>query len=182
MANKKSDTLELSLYGTIDPLWGDVSAVTVRDAIKAAGNAKTIHVRVNSPGGSVFDSVAIHSLLRSHPARKLVTVDGLAASAASIVMMAGDDIEIATGGFVFVHDPLGYVQGDAAEMRDMAGLLERMKGQLVGIYARRTGRTEADIVRMMAEETWMSAEEAVRRSRDDVPNDFRRAVGHGERS
>jgi ATP-dependent protease ClpP protease subunit len=160
---KKSSTLELSIYGVVDPLWGDVSAAAIRDELKAAGDVKTIHVRINSPGGAVFEGSAVYSLLKSHAARKIVTVDGLAASTASLIAMAGDEIVVSEAGYIMIHDPIGSVwAGDAEELRGMADLLDKLKLQITGIYARRTGRSEADIAAMMAAETWLTAEEAVK--------------------
>ncbi len=161
MATPSATTAEITLYDVIDPLWG-ISAVSIRQQIKAIpATVKTIRVRINSPGGSIFDGTAIFNQLRSHPARKIVTVDGLAASIASVVAMAGDEIEMGEGAYMMIHDPLGYVRGAADDMRDMGDLLDKMKGQLVGIYARRTGRDAAEIDAMMGDETWFTATEAV---------------------
>jgi ATP-dependent Clp endopeptidase proteolytic subunit ClpP len=156
----RADEAEVVLYDVIDPYYG-ISAAAVHEQLKAVGDVKRIRVRINSPGGSVFDGTAIYNILRAHPARKIVSVDGLAASMASIVAMAGDEIEMGEGAYMMVHDPLGVAVGDSAEMRDVAELLDRMKTQLVGIYARRTGRSEAEIAQLMQDETWMSAREAV---------------------
>lgn len=155
-----ADEVEIAIYDIIDPFWG-ISAAQIRGELRAAGDVQRIHIRIHSPGGSIVEGTALYSLLKSHPARKRVTVDGLAASMASIVAMAGDEIEIAEGAYMMIHDPIGGLAGDADEFRAMAEVLDKMKGQLVGIYARRTGNAEAEIEAMMTAETWMTGAEAV---------------------
>jgi len=157
---KADGVAEITIYDVIDRYWG-ISAEAIYTALKEMGDVKAITVRLNSNGGSVFEGTAIYNILKSHAARVTVKIDGLAASMASIVAMAGDDIEIGDGAYMMVHDPLGYVRGDADEMRDMADLLDKMRDTLVGIYARRTGRTEDEIQGLMKNETWMTAAEAV---------------------
>lgn len=158
----QADEAAITIYDVIDPFWG-ISAKDIANELKAAGDkVKTIRLRLNSPGGSVFEGTAIYNVLKQHPARVLVNIDGMAASMASVVAMAGDEIEMGEGAYLMVHDPIGSVwKGDSTELREMADLLDKMKDQLVGIYSRRTGRTEEDIRQLMAEETWMTATEAV---------------------
>jgi ATP-dependent protease ClpP protease subunit len=127
----------------------------------AAVTAPTIHVRINSPGGNVFDGSAIYNALRAHPSRIVVHIDGVAASIASIIALAGDEIRIAEGGWYMIHNPFMVAIGDAAEMRKMAELLDKIRAQLAGIYARRTGRELEEIYELMDAESWFGAEEAV---------------------
>jgi len=157
---KADGVVEITLYDVIDRLYG-ISAAAIYDQLKDLGNVKTIRVHLNSNGGSVFEGTAIYNLLKQHAARVVVLIDGLAASIASIVAMAGDEIEIGDGAYLMIHDPLGYVRGDSEDMRDMAELLDKMRDQLVGIYARRTLQPEDQIREWMKSETWMSANEAV---------------------
>jgi ATP-dependent protease ClpP protease subunit len=111
------------LYGVIGEIYlydwfGDgVTAKQFADDLKALGNVKTIDLRINSEGGSVFDGKAMYSLLNEHKAKIIVHIDGLAASAASFVAMAGDEIEIAEGGFVMIHNAYMVAMGDARELR-----------------------------------------------------------------
>lgn len=157
----KSPTVaEVTLYDVIDRFYG-VSAEGIYQQLKALGDVKEIRVRINSPGGSVFEGTAIYNLLRSHSAKITTIVDGLAASMASVVAMAGDEIEMGDGAYMMIHDPLGQVRGDSEEMRDMADLLDKLKGQIIGIYSRRTGHGEAQIAQWMKEETWMTSTEAI---------------------
>jgi ATP-dependent Clp endopeptidase proteolytic subunit ClpP len=157
----KADEAEVTIYDVIDR-WFGVSPTAVRDALKDAGEVKTIRVRINSPGGNIVDGTAIYNILKSHKAKKIAVIDGVAASMASVVAMAGDEIEMGEGAYMMIHNPLGVVWGgEADDMREMADLLDKMKGQLVGIYERRTGMDAAEISQMMDEETWMTAEEAI---------------------
>lgn len=99
-----------------------------------------ILVRLNSPGGDVFDGLAIYNALRAHPAAVHTHVDSLAASVASIIMLAGDTVTAAENSFVMVHQPWSIVVGDAADMRQMADLLDKVSGQIEGIYTAGTGQ------------------------------------------
>src|SRR5690606_2370550 len=110
---------------------------------------------------SVFEGNAIYNALVRHPARAEADIDGIAASIASVIAMAGERIHIAANAFIMVHNPRGVVWGEAADMRKMAGTLDTVRGSLVGTYARRTGRDTAQIEAWMDAETWFNAEEAV---------------------
>jgi len=145
-------------------LYGDVgldfTARTVADWLKA--NKKgTIQVRINSPGGSVFDGMAIYNLLKTSGRRVEVEIDGLAASAASIVAMAGDDIAIAEGGFVMIHRASTFAFGNAEQIQDEIAVLSKIDEAMVEIYSRRTAQSPAAITAMMEAETWMSAGDAI---------------------
>lgn len=157
---KADGDAELLIYDVIDPYWG-ISAKQIADDLKAAKDAKTIRVRINSPGGSIIEGTAIHNLLRRHSGKKIVTVDGMAASMASVVAMAGDEIEMGEGSYIMIHNPLGFVYGTAEDMQDYADLLSKMKDQLIGIYAKRTGQSPEDLSAMMDAETWMTPAEAI---------------------
>ncbi|MEU7174671.1 MULTISPECIES: head maturation protease, ClpP-related [Micromonospora] len=123
--------------------------------------APTIRVRINSPGGSVFDALAIHSALLHHQARIEVYVDGLAASAASVIAMAGDDLIMMPGAQLMIHDASAVEQGNAEEHRQMSVFLDRQSDNLADLYARRGGGDPAEWRDLMRAETWMFAREAV---------------------
>ncbi len=125
--------------------------------IRASG-AKKINLRINSPGGSVFDGLAIYNFLKEQDVT--VQVDGLAASIASVIAMAGKEVRIAGNGFLMIHNPWGGAMGDSEEMRQTADLLDKIRDSLVGTYANKTGKDEETIKRWMDEETWFSAKEA----------------------
>lgn len=134
--------------------------VNARDFISEirASGAKKINLRINSPGGSVFDGLAIYNFLKEQDVT--VQVDGLAASIASIIAMAGKEVRIASNGFLMIHNPWGGAMGDSDEMRQTADLLDKIRDSLVGTYAKKTGKDAETIKRWMDEETWFSAEEA----------------------
>ena len=120
-----------------------------------------LEVHVNSPGGAVWDGIAIMNSLRKHRARVTVIVDGLAASAASIVAMAGDEVVMAEGSQMMVHQASGGAWGNADFMRDTAGILDKIDQNLAGIYARRAGGSRESWLDVMRAETWYNADEAV---------------------
>ena len=120
-----------------------------------------IDLRLNSPGGSVFDAVAIYNALTRHAGTVTVWIDGIAASAASYVAMAGDEIVMPENAFLMIHDPSGIVMGTAADMRDMAGALDKLAASMTRGYAARSGKPEADIAALMAAETWFDAKDAL---------------------
>lgn len=154
-----SNALELDIYDYVDT-WGGVSARGVRNFLRANAKAQNIRVRINSDGGDVFEGFAIYDLLKEHQARVEVSVDGLAASIASVIAMAADDIEIASQGWMMIHNPWGGVRGGAEDMRRWADVLEKMGDQAAAIYAERTGQTKAKVLELMSAETWMDAAQA----------------------
>ena len=120
-----------------------------------------IDLRLNSPGGSVFDAVAIYNALQRHDGEITVWVDGIAASAASYVAMAGDEIVMPENAFLMIHNPSGLVMGTSAEMREMAATMDKIAGSMIRGYAARSGRSEEEIAALMAAETWFDAEAAI---------------------
>lgn len=128
----------------------------------------TIHVRINSPGGDVFDGLAIHNALKQHAARVVVHVDGLAASIASVIAMAGDEVRMSEGAFLMIHNAWLVAIGDAAELRKTADIAEQVNGSLVKAYAAKSGLAEAELLALMDEETWLDADQAVEKGFADV--------------
>lgn len=127
--------------------------------------APSIRLRLNSPGGDVFEGVAVYNALVSHPAYVHVMVDGLAASIASVIAMAGDRVTMGRASQIMVHDPWAMVAGGATDLRAMADLLDKIGGQIAGVYADRSGGDAADWAARMAvnggDGTWMTEDEAV---------------------
>ena len=152
---------EIWIYDVIGDSWDGTTAKGFAADLKALGDVSTLRVYVNSPGGSVFDGVAIYNTLRRHRARKEVTIDGLAASIASVVALAGDEIAIAENGMFMIHDPWTIAAGSAMELRKTADTLEAIRETLIGTYAARSGGDAEEIGNMMAEETWFTAAEAL---------------------
>lgn len=159
----KGKTGEIWLYGVVGEGWfGEgMSARTFVSELQNLGKVDTINLHINSDGGSVFDGVAIYNSLKNHPARIEVDVDSLAASIASVIAMAGDEIRIAENAMMMIHDPMGITAGGAEDMRKSADLLDQIKDVIVGTYTKRTKRPGNEVRTMMAEETWMTGADAV---------------------
>lgn len=150
---------ELYLYDAIgsDFFGGGVSASDVAEMLPRDKD-QPITVRINSPGGDVFDGIAIYNLLQERPVT--VKIDSQAASIASVIALAGSDISMAESGEYMIHDPWMVAAGNATEFREFAGVLDNVKDKLVGIYAANSAETAKDIERMMSAETTFSAAEA----------------------
>jgi ATP-dependent Clp protease protease subunit len=173
----KSDEATVYIYDVIDsdPWVGGVSA---KDLVKelAGIKASSIHVRLNSPGGDFFDGMAIYNALKRHPAEIVAHVDGLAASAASLIALAGDRVLMGTGSFMMIHNAWGIAIGDAATMREMADTLEKISDSIAGVYVERTGKSPAEIRELLDAETWLSAEEAVKEGFADATEESDKKV------
>jgi len=157
------DAVELLIYGVIGlpKEFGGVEASDVAEALAEHANASEVRVRLNSPGGFIFDGVAIYNQLVRHRARVVMDIDGIAASIASVIAMAGDEIRIAANAMMMIHDPSNIVWGTAEEMRRQADLLDKRKAQLVKTYVARTGIDADEVTRLMSDETWLDADEAI---------------------
>jgi ATP-dependent protease ClpP protease subunit len=163
MAAKKANVLEMYIYGQIGHSWYDnfVTAADVSQALKDAGHISGINLRLNSPGGSVFEASAIYSLLQSKGVPINVFVDGLAASAAFTVAMVGTTISISEAAMMMCHNAWGMCVGNAADMIRQAELLNQINGVMAGIYAKRSGLALDEVAKLMDAETWLAADEAV---------------------
>lgn len=155
-----SGPAELLIYDEIDSWFGVAAEQLARD-ISALDDTRELVVRINSPGGNVYDGVAILNSLRGHPGKVTVVIDGLAASAASVIAMGGDEIVMNRNSELMIHNGHGVAMGGAEDMRRMADRLEAVNANLATIYAERAGGTPEDWRAVMAAETWYSAEEAV---------------------
>lgn len=161
-AEKTGDEATVYLYDAIvaDDYWGGVSAISfIKELI--AIDAPVIHLRINSPGGDVFAARAIEQAIREHSSRVVAHIDGYAASAASYVALAADEVHIAQGGFFMIHKAWTVAFGNADDLMDTASLLEKVDESLVKSYADSTGQTADQIREWMSAETWFSADEAV---------------------
>lgn len=171
----KGKTGEIWLYDQVgEGFFGGMSAKTFVAEMNKLGQVDTINLHINSPGGSVFDGVAIYNSLKSHPARVLVDVDSVAASIASLIAMSGDEIRMAANAMMMLHNPSGIVFGDADRMRKTADTLDQVKGVIASTYAKRTGKKESEVMTMMSEETWMTAAEAEQEGFADVVTEEQR--------
>lgn len=139
--------------------WGVSVKSFLNDLRAVKGDA--VHLRINSPGGDVFAGVAIYNALRSSGKKVYVKVLGIAASAASLIAMAGDEIEMPENAMMMIHNPWILASGDADDLRATADVLEKIGESLVGTYAARTGKPADEIRAMLSAETWFTAQEAV---------------------
>lgn len=162
-AQAQGGELELQVYDVIgSDFFGEgITVANFSDAIKQAGDYQSIKLRINSPGGDVFEAVAIYNLLRSTGKPCNAVVEGLAASAASIIAMAGDKCTMGEGTLLMVHNAMMLAAGNADEMRKCADILDTVSGSIADIYASCTGMPKADVQKLMDAETWMDAQEAV---------------------
>lgn len=154
----RADSAQVHIYAEIGA-WGITADAMCKEL--TALDAKAIDVRINSPGGDVFDGIAIHNALVAHPAVVNVHVDGVAASIASVIAMAGDKVTMARGSQMMIHEGHTVAVGAAADMRKQADLLDTVSDTIAGFYAERAGGTVPDWRGRMRKETWYSAEEAV---------------------
>lgn len=147
---------EVSIYDAIGGY--EINAKQFVDELKDI-NAETIHLRINSPGGSVIDGNAMFNALQRHPAKVITHIDGLAASMASVIAMAGDEVHMADNALLMIHNPWTMSIGDADELRADADLLDKMSASILSAYGRSQYEAE-EIKNLMDEETWFTAQEA----------------------
>ena len=158
-----SEPATLQIFDQIGEDWfggSGISAKAFSDALQSVGPGPLV-VEINSPGGNVWDGLAIYNMLRGRQAPVTTRVVGIAASIASIIALAGDSIEMAEASLFMIHDPSGMVAGTSEDMRKMANALDQHAEILAGIYTKRTGKTTAQIRAAMTAETWFTAQEAI---------------------
>lgn len=164
--NVSESEAELLLYGPISEYswWGDeVTPKQFIEDLKALGDVSRITVRINSGGGDVFAAHAIYTQLKDHKAEIIVKIDGLAASAATIIAMAGDTVKIPENAMMMVHNPaiglLGYYNSD--ELDKFSDILDSIKNSIIAAYKKKTKKDDKEISKLMDKETWMTGQEAV---------------------
>lgn len=155
----EGDTASLYVYDVIDSYWG----ISANDFARALGaiTAPNISLRINSPGGDVFEARAMMAAIAEHPSTITAKIDGLAASAATALTLACDAVEIVEGGFYMIHQAWTLALGNADDMRTTATLLDKIDGVLVEGYAKKSGKSADEIIAWMKAETWFTAQEAV---------------------
>lgn len=141
----------------------DTSAAGFRDALKDLGDVKTINLHINSPGGSVFEGIAIYNMLKQNKAHVNVYVDGLAASIASVIAMSGDAIFMPSNSMLMIHNPWTMAVGNASELRKQADDLDKITESSIQTYLNQAGDKldEETLRQLMDDETWLTAKEAV---------------------
>ncbi len=158
----KGESAEILIYDVIGKdFWGDgISAKEFAEEVSAL-DVGTINIRINSPGGAVFEGTSIYNSLVGHPARITVAIDGMAASIASVIAMAGDHISMAENAMMMIHDPYGLSIGTAEDHRKQADMQDKAKHIIVKTYQNHVEKDEQELSDMMSEETWMTADEAL---------------------
>ncbi|MBU3720729.1 MAG: Clp protease ClpP [Burkholderiaceae bacterium] len=149
---------EISIFDEIG--YYGVSAKQFVDDLKTVPAGHRILLRIHSPGGEVFDGNVIYNALKRHAGGVIVQIEGLAASMASVIALAGVPVKMAANAFFMIHNPWGMAVGDAAEMRDQASLLDKIKSNMIRAYAEKSGKSDVAIEEWMDAETWFTAEEA----------------------
>ena len=141
--------------------WSDgVTAKRVSAALRSIGG-RDVTVSINSPGGDFFEGIAIYNLLREHPHNVTVKVVGLAASAASVIAMAGDEIQVAKTGFLMIHNAWVFAIGNRHDLRDSANVLDEFDAAMASLYADVSGKSIEETAKLMDDETWISGESAI---------------------
>lgn len=154
-----SDEAEVMIYDEVGGWFGCTADDLITELKQIT--APRMRVRINSPGGSVFEGIAIANALRAHPANVTVQVDAVAASIASVIAMSGDRIEMAPNSMMMIHDASGLCMGDASDMEEMAELLDLISDNIADAYAARAGGTREQWRDRMRAETWYLPEDAV---------------------
>jgi ATP-dependent Clp protease, protease subunit len=165
MSADGSDSADIFIYGDIVSYkWDetDTTAASFKQDLDALGDVNTINLYINSPGGNVFEGVAIHNMLKRHKAKINVYVDALAASIASVIAMAGDTIHMPKNSMLMIHNPWTLAIGNATELRKIADDLDRIGQSVKQTYLQKAGDklSDEELQEMLDAETWLSADEA----------------------
>lgn len=179
---KTEETATIYILEQIGEDWWTGDGLTAKafiDAVTALGDVSEINLHINSPGGDVFDGLTIHNFLRRHQARVTVYIEGIAASIASVIAMAGDEIIMPRNTSLFIHNPWSMAAGDANALRRTANELDRIKASLITAYNEKSGLDHDAIAALMDAETYLSAEDAVAKGfADRIDEPIRIAASH----
>ena len=162
MKNEEEKSAELILYGNIgsDEYWDDISDKAFKQDIENLGDVENITLHINSPGGSVFSAVAIANTLKNHRAKVTANIDGLAASAATIITSACDTVRMPKNALFMIHNPITFAYGNNQEMQKTVEMLDKVKNSIIETYLNKTKTDKETLSELMDNETWMNAEEA----------------------
>lgn len=160
-AAKKAAALDLFIYDVIGDSWYGITAQMVQQAIKDAGDFTSITMHINSPGGDCFEGTAIYNIVRQQKVPVTVIVEGLAASAAFTIAMAGDTIKVGDGTMMMLHNAWTYAIGYACDLRQTADLLDKVSDNMAEIYSKRSSLSIGDVQALMDAETYLSPDEAI---------------------
>lgn len=162
MKNEEEKSAELILYGSIgsDEYWDDISDKAFKQDIENLGNVENITLHINSPGGSVFSAVAIANTLKNHKAKVTANIDGLAASAATIITSACDVVKMPKNALFMIHNPITFAYGNNQEMQKTLEMLNKVKNSIIETYLYKANTDKETLSKLMNDETWMDAETA----------------------
>nr|DAI22599.1 MAG TPA: Putative ATP dependent Clp protease [Caudoviricetes sp.] len=162
MKNEEEKSAELILYGSIgsDEYWDDISDKAFKQDIENLGNVENITLHINSPGGSVFSAVAIANTLKNHKAKVVANIDGLAASAATIITSACDVVRMPKNALFMIHNPITFAYGNNQDMEKTLDMLNKVKNSIIETYLYKANTDKETLSKLMNDETWMDAETA----------------------
>ena len=162
MKNDEEKSAELILYGSIgsDEYWDDISDKAFKQDIENLGDVENITLHINSPGGSVFSAVAIANTLKNHKAKITANIDGLAASAATIITSACDIVRMPKNALFMVHNPITFAYGNNQDMKKTVEMLDKVKDSIIETYLNKAKTDRETLSELMDNETWMNAETA----------------------
>lgn len=160
MRGRSANAASISIFSEIGE-WG-VTADDFRRELEALGDVDELAVSISSAGGDVSAGFAIYDLLERHPANKVVTISGLAASMASVIAMVGDKVVMPRNALLMIHNPWGQVIGESEQIISFGEALGKMQEQIADAYVNRSGMDRKEVIRMMNRETWLNANEALK--------------------
>ena len=177
--NKSADVFimgEITKYAWEE--YGEMSSIVFKNELDKLGEVETIHLYINSPGGSVFEGIAIYNMLQRHNARVIVHVDALAASIASVIAMVGDEIRMPKNSMLMIHNAWTWASGNAEQLRKAADDIERINQSAIQTYLAKAGDSldEETLKQLLDGETWLSADEAVSYGLADIVEEANQAV------
>lgn len=160
---ESEDEAVITMYGEIGESWWSDSSTSAKDVERILKdlNANKIHVHINSGGGDVFDGIAIYNQLKNHDSKIIIHIDGLAASAASLIAMAGDEIIMNTGAMIMIHEAWTMAMGSKTDIQKTLNALEGIDKSIADIYMTKFKGEKSDIDELIKAETWLTADEAI---------------------
>lgn len=167
--NKSGEVLDISLHDEISKYGFSVD--DFKKELSGYENIKSINLSIHSPGGNLLDGLSMYNILKDHPAKVFGKVDGVAASAASTVLMSADVIAMPENAYIMIHNPHGAVIGDSDALREYADLMDKFKHNVINIYIERTGLEYDEVSEMMNTETWMDGKESIEKGFADTLTD-----------
>ncbi len=162
-AGKTAGRAKIKIYGEIADGWlSETDSKRFSDELDALGDVDQLDIHINSPGGSVTTGQAIYTNLKNHKAKKVVYIDGMAASMGSVIAMVGDEIIMPENAIMMIHNPWCGCQGDSNEFRKMAETLDILREGLIATYVNKTKLPKGEIIEIIDKETWLSAKDAIK--------------------